>query len=74
MKYPVLFEDILKVWITNNFLSLFLVKPNAPYLEVNTAQIAPGQNFTVKEDRPSSIKCVSRYGNPASDLRWFIGE
>ncbi|XP_066948051.1 irregular chiasm C-roughest protein-like isoform X2 [Macrobrachium rosenbergii] len=50
------------------------VAPSRPQMEVDTLQVAAGQNFTVTEGRPGSIKCVSRYGNPPAEIKWFIGD
>ncbi|KAG7162613.1 Kin of IRRE-like protein 3-like, partial [Homarus americanus] len=50
------------------------VAPNTPQLEVETQQVLAGRNFTVQEERPASIKCLSHYGNPPADIKWFIGD
>nr|XP_053642506.1 basement membrane-specific heparan sulfate proteoglycan core protein-like [Cherax quadricarinatus] len=50
------------------------VAPNRPQLEVETQQVLAGQNFTVQEDQPATIKCISHYGNPPADIKWFIGK
>lgn len=50
------------------------VAPNRPQMEVETLQVASGQNFTVQEERTGKIKCISRFGNPPAEIKWFIGE
>ncbi|ROT65912.1 hypothetical protein C7M84_016110 [Penaeus vannamei] len=41
-------------------------------MEVETLQVASGQNFTVQEERTGKIKCISRFGNPPAEIKWFI--
>ncbi|XP_045117706.1 irregular chiasm C-roughest protein-like isoform X3 [Portunus trituberculatus] len=50
------------------------VAPKHPVLEVDSQQVTAGHNFTVVENRPGTIKCLSRYGNPPAEIKWFIGE
>lgn len=50
------------------------VAPLHPMLEVDSQQVTPMQNFTVVENRQANIKCLSRYGNPPAEIKWFIGD
>lgn len=50
------------------------VAPKHPMLEVNSVPVTAGHNFTVQEDRPGTIKCLSRYGNPPAEIKWFIAD
>ena len=57
-----------------SIFAYFLVRPQPPRLEIGGAQVIRNHNFTVKEGIPDLIKCVSRYGNPAADIKWFLGK
>lgn len=48
------------------------VPPQRPRLEYETSTIMPGHNITVKAGTPAIIKCVSQYGNPPAQLKWFL--
>lgn len=48
------------------------VPPQRPRLEYETATILAGHNITVKAGTPAVIKCVSQYGNPPAELKWFL--
>ncbi|CAG0880543.1 unnamed protein product [Cyprideis torosa] len=50
------------------------VPPQTPIIEFNGIQILSGRNLSTSEGAPTSVKCVSRYGNPAAQIRWFIGK
>ncbi|CAL4122568.1 unnamed protein product, partial [Meganyctiphanes norvegica] len=48
------------------------VAPSPPLLEVDTVQVTERRNFTVKEGQSATINCISRHGNPAANIKWFI--
>ncbi|XP_011868581.1 PREDICTED: kin of IRRE-like protein 3 [Vollenhovia emeryi] len=50
---------------------LVRVPPRKPQLEY--AGGALGATLTLKEGQEVTISCVSRYGNPAAVIKWFIG-
>ncbi|KAL7637906.1 UNVERIFIED_CONTAM: hypothetical protein RMT77_011519 [Armadillidium vulgare] len=49
------------------------VAPDAPQFEIGSSKVSQHNNFTVREGLPSSIKCLSRYGNPPGVIKWFLG-
>ena len=61
--------------INKQFLNFyFLVRPEPPQLKIGSAPVSRSHNFTVSEETSSSIQCISRYGNPAARIKWFLGE
>ncbi|KAF6200938.1 hypothetical protein GE061_005385 [Apolygus lucorum] len=50
------------------------VAPQRPRIEHKSAQVLPGNNVTSRSGDKTTVKCISRYGNPPAKLKWFLGE
>ena len=62
------------VYIVNFFLFFFFaVAPQRPRIEHKSVQILPGNNVTARAGDKTTVKCLSRYGNPPAKLKWFLG-
>ncbi|XP_049831432.1 irregular chiasm C-roughest protein isoform X1 [Schistocerca gregaria] len=48
--------------------------PQVPRIEYNSSQVLPGHNLSANDGDRVSVKCISRYGNPAANIKWFLGE
>lgn len=55
-------------------LFLFAVPPQRPRLEHEGVHVPPGHNVTVDSGAMATVKCVSHYGNPPAQLKWFLGK
>lgn len=53
---------------------LFAVPPQRPRLEHEGVHVPPGHNVTVDSGAMATVKCVSHYGNPPAQLKWFLGK
>jgi hypothetical protein len=49
------------------------VPPSPPQLEVDLSPVPAGSNLTLSAGREATIRCLSRGGNPASNIKWFLG-
>ena len=49
------------------------VPPSPPQLEVDLSPVPTGSNLTVSAGREATIRCLSRGGNPAANIKWFLG-
>ncbi|XP_065093433.1 uncharacterized protein LOC135714094, partial [Ochlerotatus camptorhynchus] len=50
------------------------VPPQRPRLEHEGVHVPPGHNVTVDSGAMATVKCVSHYGNPPAQLKWFLGD
>ncbi|XP_053670698.1 uncharacterized protein LOC128721020 [Anopheles nili] len=50
------------------------VPPQRPRLEHEGVHVPPGHNVTVDSGAVATVKCVSHYGNPPAQLKWFLGD
>ncbi|XP_058119273.1 uncharacterized protein LOC131261290 [Anopheles coustani] len=50
------------------------VPPQRPRLEYEGVHVPPGHNVTVDSGAVATVKCVSHYGNPPAQLKWFLGD
>ncbi|XP_041766810.1 uncharacterized protein LOC121590835 [Anopheles merus] len=50
------------------------VPPQRPRLEHEGVHVPPGHNVTVDSGAVATVKCVSHYGNPPAQLKWYLGE
>ncbi|XP_058821539.1 uncharacterized protein LOC131683518 isoform X1 [Topomyia yanbarensis] len=50
------------------------VPPQRPRLEHEGVHVPPGHNVTVDAGAMATVKCVSHYGNPPAQLKWFLGD
>lgn len=48
--------------------------PQRPKIEHEGVQVPPGHNVTVDSNAVATVSCVSHYGNPAANLKWFLGK
>ena len=48
--------------------------PSPPQLEVDLSPVVSGGNLTLSAGKEVTVRCLSRGGNPAASLRWFLGE
>jgi len=49
------------------------VAPSPPQIEVDLTNINYNANLTVTAGKSVAIRCISRGGNPAANLKWFLG-
>lgn len=57
------------------FLSFFIAAaPQRPKIEHEGIQVPPGHNVTVDSKAVATVTCVSHYGNPAAQLKFFLGK
>ena len=50
------------------------VPPNPPQLELELAPMVNGSNLTLADGQEATVRCLSRGGNPAANIKWFLGE
>lgn len=50
------------------------VPPDTPQIGYNGTSISVGKNLTSQSGQRASVKCISRNGNPAPLLKWFVGK
>ncbi|KAI9551848.1 hypothetical protein GHT06_022184 [Daphnia sinensis] len=50
------------------------VPPSPPQLEVELSPIADGGNLTLSAGAEATVRCLSRGGNPAANVKWFLDE
>ncbi|XP_024082011.1 hemicentin-2 [Cimex lectularius] len=48
--------------------------PQRPRIEYKSTQVLPGNNVTARAGEKTTVKCISRYGNPPAKIKWFLGE
>ncbi len=69
-----------RILLLNSFLGLFvfclnfLVPPSPPQLEVELSPIADGGNLTLSAGKEATVRCLSRGGNPAANVKWFLDD
>ncbi|CAG0893202.1 unnamed protein product [Cyprideis torosa] len=49
------------------------VAPTKPKISLSSVEISSGNNISLREGNPTAVTCISRYGNPAAEVKWFIG-
>ncbi|XP_046443757.1 kin of IRRE-like protein 1 isoform X2 [Daphnia pulex] len=50
------------------------VPPSPPQLEVELSPIADGGNLTLSAGKEATVRCLSRGGNPAANVKWFLDD
>ncbi|XP_045034449.1 kin of IRRE-like protein 3 isoform X6 [Daphnia magna] len=50
------------------------VPPSPPQLEVELSPIADGGNLTLSAGAEATVRCLSRGGNPAANVKWFLDQ
>uniref|UniRef100_A0A182PPH8 Ig-like domain-containing protein n=1 Tax=Anopheles epiroticus TaxID=199890 RepID=A0A182PPH8_9DIPT len=50
------------------------VPPQRPRLEHEGVHVPPSHNVTVDSGAVATVKCVSHYGNPPAQLKWYLGK
>ncbi|CAH1388998.1 unnamed protein product [Nezara viridula] len=63
-------QDVTRRWEGNQQQ----VAPQRPKIEHKSSQVLPMNNVTVRSGEKTTVKCISRYGNPPAKLKWFLGE
>lgn len=59
--------------VVDFFFFHFSVPPSPPQLEVDLSPVPAGSNLTLSAGREATIRCLSRGGNPAANIKWFLG-
>jgi hypothetical protein len=64
----------VEIFVTNPISFNFTVAPSPPQIEVDLTNINYNANLTVTAGKSVAIRCISRGGNPAANLKWFLGK